>query len=831
MNQATHYETAPEDRIPFHLKLVYGLGAFINNLLAAAIGGMMIVLNLGLGMNPALVGLLSALPRLFDAFIDPVMGYVSDNTRSRWGRRRPYIFAGAILSGIALAVLWQLPRGETESFYFWYFLAGSVIFYVGYTIFAAPWVALGYELTPDYHERTRLMGVQNFVGQLAYVVAPWFLLIMQSRTYFDDMVDGAAGLAILIGAVTIAIGILPAIFLRERFQAMPAAEVPAHQHQPESTLSAFARVSADFFSGFATTLKSGEFFRLCVATFLIFNGFMLVSSFQFYVIIYYVFGGDKVLGAEYAGYVGTLGAISTFVVIFIVTWLGTRIGKRQALLASVGMSMLGYAMKWFCYNPAMPWLMLLPAPFLAFGLGSLFTLMPSMISDVVDKDELTTYQRREGMYGAVFWWVVKLGMAAALAAGGFLLNATGFDVALEGGQAPGTITLMRLFDSFLPFITSGVALWAIASFSITEERAREIRVELERRRGSPAAAVAEVAQSGAQAIPSRTARQEDIRPVPRQSSKPTRELYGQRKAMSREETIALYRGRESLQGYFSSVDVSDEDLRTQFRRVIDDGIHGISFSPYLEGQGPGTRIDEAQIRNRMSIIQPHVGWVRSFSCTDGNDATPRIAREGGLKTMVGIWLERDHEKNEKEIQNGINVARAGLADVVAVGNEVLLRGDLSEDELIGYIQRVKRAVPGVQIGYADAYFQFVDHPRVTEACDVILANCYPFWEGCAAEYATLYVKDMYRRATQAANGKKVIVSETGWPNIGSPVGGAVPSEANAIRYFLNIAKWAEEDGIEIFYFSSFDETWKIRDEGDVGAFWGLWDKDGQLKYV
>jgi len=830
MNPATRHETAPEDRIPFHLKLIYGLGAFINNLLAAAIGGMMIVLNLGLGMNPALVGLLSALPRLFDAFIDPVMGYISDNTRSRWGRRRPYIFAGAIVAGVALALLWQLPRGESESFYFWYFLAGSMIFYVGYTIYAAPWVALGYELTPDYHERTRLMGVQNFVGQLAYVVAPWFLLIMQSKTYFDDMVDGAAGLAILIGAVTIAIGILPAIFLRERFQDLPAGAAPTRQGQPESMPSALARHSIEFFSGFGLTLKSGPFFRLCVATFLIFNGFMLVSSFQFYVIIYYVFRGDKVLGAEYAGYVGTLGAISTFVVIFIVTWLGTKVGKRQALLVSIGLSMIGYALKWVCYDPDMPWLMLLPAPFLAFGLGALFTLMPSMISDVVDVDELTTYQRREGMYGAVFWWVVKLGMAAALAGGGFLLNATGFDVALEGSQTARAIVLMRLFDAFLPFITSGVALWAIVSFPITEERAYATRLELERRRGSPAAAAGEAPRSGGTELPSPSAAPEDIRPAPQKSPALTRELYGQRKALSREETIALYRGRESLQGYFSA-SFSDEDLRSAFRRVIDGKIHGISFSPYLEGQGPGTRIHESQIRDRLAIIAPHVSWVRSFSCTDGNEATPRIAREAGLKSMVGIWLERDHEKNEREIENGIKVARAGLADVLAVGNEVLLRGDLSEDELIGYIQRVKRAVPGVLVGYADAYFQFVDHPRVTAACDVILANCYPFWEGCAAEYATLYVKDMYRRAVQVANGKKVIISETGWPNIGSPVGAAMPSETSAIRYFLNICEWAEEEGIEVFYFSSFDETWKISDEGDVGAFWGLWDKDGRLKYV
>ncbi len=493
MSQAKQYETAPEDRIPFVQKLIYGLGAFINNLLAAAIGGMVIVLNLGLGMNPALVGLLGALPRLTDSITDPLMGYISDNTRSRWGRRRPYIFVGAILAGVVFALLWQLPRGQSEAFYFWYFLIGSLVFYLGYTIFATPWVALGYEMTPDYHERTRLMGVQNFVGQLAYVVAPWFLLFMQSKTYFDDMVDGAAGLAIIIAGVTIVIGIMPAIFLRERFKEIAQEEAVEHEGPPESATSVMLRNIRDFISGFAMTLKFKPFLKLCAATFLVFNGFMLISSFQFYVIIYYVFGGDKVLGAEYAGYAGSLGAISTFLVIFFVTWLGTKVGKRRAFFAAIGVSMIGYAMKWVCYNPDVPWLLLVPAPFLAFGLGGLFTLMPSMIADVVDMDELKTNERREGMYGSIFWWVVKLGMAAALAAGGFLLNATGFDVALEGNQAESTILLMRIFDALIPFITSGIAIWAIASFSITEERAHEIRRELEQRRGSPGELVPEPA--------------------------------------------------------------------------------------------------------------------------------------------------------------------------------------------------------------------------------------------------------------------------------------------------------------------------------------------------
>jgi glycoside/pentoside/hexuronide:cation symporter, GPH family len=493
MSSARLYETAPEDRIPFHLKLVYGLGAFVNNLLAAAIGGMVIVLNLGLGMNPALVGLVSAIPRLTDAFTDPLVGYISDNTRSRWGRRRPYLFVGAIAAGIIYALLWQLPAGKSEAFYFWYFLGGSLLFYLAYTVFATPWVALGYELTPDYHERTRLMGTQNFIGQLAYLIAPWFLLIMQSEMLFDGMVDGAAGLAIIIGAVVIGVGILPAIFLRERFGThIAGAHLPAVP-PVESWLASLLRNMKSFFRGFLITLKFRPFLKLCIATFLVFNGFMLVASFQFYVIIYYVFGGDMVEGARYAGYAGTLGAISTFVVIVLVTTIGTRLGKRTTFFFATGISMVGYALKWVCYNPDIPWLLLIPAPLMAFGLGGLFTLMPSMIADVVDADELNTRERREGMYGSIFWWVVKLGMAAALAGGGFLLNATGFDVALGGEQSERTIYLMRLSDAFIPCVASGLAIWAIYTFSITEEKAREVRTALELRRGELPAAMAQPA--------------------------------------------------------------------------------------------------------------------------------------------------------------------------------------------------------------------------------------------------------------------------------------------------------------------------------------------------
>lgn len=483
MNPSPKYQTAPEDRISVGKRLIYGLGGLINNLLAAASGGMMIVLNLGLGMNPGLVGLLGALPRLTDALTDPLMGFVSDHTKSRWGRRRPYIFIGAIIAGVTFALLWQLPRGQSETFYFIWFLVGSILFYLGYTVFATPWVALGYELTPDYHERTRLMGTQNFISQLAYVVSPWFLWIMTYEKFFDDQISGAAGLAVIIAFVTIGVGILPAIFLRERFKKIAEKEIDKAKAEMGGVSGVVLKNLISFFKGFVATLKSKPFLKLGLATFLVFNGFILISAFQTYVIIYYVCGGDQNLGAKYAGYAGSVGAVSTFVIIVFVTWLATRIGKRRAFFFSTGISMVGYALKWVCYNPDIPWLIILPAPLLAFSLGGLFTLMPSMMADVVDLDELESHERREGMFGSIFWWVVKLGMSAALAGGGYLLNATGFDVELGGSQTDQTLLLMRVFDVFIPIVASAIAIWAVAAFPITEEKAREVRAILEQRRG------------------------------------------------------------------------------------------------------------------------------------------------------------------------------------------------------------------------------------------------------------------------------------------------------------------------------------------------------------
>ncbi|WP_203256610.1 glycoside hydrolase family 17 protein [Hyunsoonleella ulvae] len=271
-------------------------------------------------------------------------------------------------------------------------------------------------------------------------------------------------------------------------------------------------------------------------------------------------------------------------------------------------------------------------------------------------------------------------------------------------------------------------------------------------------------------------------------------------------------------------------LQNIFKRVLKSRMHGIGFSPYEEGQEPGDQLSEKQIRRRLKVIKPYSKWVRSFSCTEGNELIPRIAKEMGMKTMVGAWLGNDMSINNKEIEGLKQLATEGVVDIAAVGNEVMYRGDLTEEELLKFIYDVKTEITDIPVGYVDAYYEFTLRPRITEACDIILANCYPYWEGCSIEYSLIYMKDMYNKAVKAGNGKKVIISETGWPSEGEGLNGAFPSKENAMKYFINTQLWAQEEGIDVFYFSSFDESWKVGAEGDVGAYWGIWDKNEKPKF-
>jgi len=475
--------TAPQDRVPVTQKVVYGLGALTNNLLSGAFGAMTIILNLGLGMDPAAIGLIQACSRITDAVTDPIMGFISDKTRTRWGRRRPYIVIGAILSGLVFALVWQIPAGHSQRLYIALLLIGINLFYAAYTVYAAPFIALGYEMTVDYYERIRIQGYGNVIGQIPWLALPWFYSLMQNKRLFHDSVQGARMLAIAVGIVVIAMGVLPGIFCREPLYgiARRTPDATAQQRTGWTWHGVWSYVR-EFFKGFGITLRNRRFLELAAVTFLVFNGFMMISGLGPYVIIFYVFGGDNVAGAQYVGLFGTVLSLCTFVAIILATWLATRIGKKWGFIVSTSLAIAGYVLKWFCYRPGSPNLIFWPAPLIAFGLGGLFTTVSAMIADVCDLDELENGQRREGTFGAIYWFMVKLGTAVALALSGYLLNLTGFLVQHGANQSPHTLLLMRIFEVGVPILAYGLAIVAMLAYDLTPERMREIRALLRKRR-------------------------------------------------------------------------------------------------------------------------------------------------------------------------------------------------------------------------------------------------------------------------------------------------------------------------------------------------------------
>lgn len=261
-------------------------------------------------------------------------------------------------------------------------------------------------------------------------------------------------------------------------------------------------------------------------------------------------------------------------------------------------------------------------------------------------------------------------------------------------------------------------------------------------------------------------------------------------------------------------------------------LYGLDFGPYVDGQDPnrGAWVREEQLLSRMRIVADYTDWIRTFGCSRGLEAAGRVAHGLGLKAAVGVWLSTNTTANDVEINNLIAVAQAGEADVVIVGSEVLLRRDLTEAQLISYINRVRAAVPGnIPVTTADAYSVFLEHPALVAAIDILFVNYYPFWEGVSIDTAVAAIHCWHDQVIDAAGGKRVVVSETGWPSCGTRVGSAVPSPESARFYALNFVSWAQSLNVDYFYFEALDESWKAAYEGPQGACWGIWKKDGHLK--
>ncbi len=472
-----HYTTAEKDRVPLMQKAAFGAGHLVNNLLPGALGVFMFFLLTAFGMDPFLAGLLGGLPRFYDAITDPIMGFISDNTKSRFGRRRPYIFVGAILSGVLFAVLWQLSPDNSQTYNFWYFLIFSLIYLTGNTIFSTPLIGLGYEMTSDYNERTRLMAFSQTLGQIAWMIVPWFWVLIANPNLFETQAIGVRKLSMIVGAVCIVLGIMPAIFCK----GIDASKMEGRVKITYKTL--FSNLM-DLFRGIVQVSKNIPFMRLCGATFLVFNGFQLVASFSYFIIVFYMFKGDYGLAGNWPAWFSTVSAIITaFLVIPVISAIANRVGKRNAFIISTFISIVGYLLKWWGFNPENPWLMFMPLPLMVFGIGGLFTLMMSMTADVCDLDELNNgMPRKEGTFGAIYWWMVKLGQALALVLGGLVLKLVGFDqnAAIQTAE---TITKLRIADITIPALTALLAILVMWKYDLTEKKAREIKMQLVARRG------------------------------------------------------------------------------------------------------------------------------------------------------------------------------------------------------------------------------------------------------------------------------------------------------------------------------------------------------------
>ena len=775
-------------KVPFGHKVAFGLGMLANQMFPAALGIFMVVLVQDMGFPTWMWGILFFLPRAYDAVIDPIMGFISDNTRSKWGRRRPYVFIGAVMLGVGFVAMWQLHRADGIPYNFAYFLFWSLVFFTGLTVFSIPYVAMGYEMSDDFHERTSIMAVAQWIGQWAWVIAPWFWVVMYDPGWFPNADTATRTLSVWVGVACMLLAMVPAVFLPSRSTVDDTQFVPL-------TLANVGRGFTELLHGFKEAFGCVPFRKLCFATFLIFNAFNTVAAFSFFIVVYHLFNGDTAAAGIWPTLFGSIGAlVTTFAVIPTVAWMSRKTGKKTAFMLSQGISILGYVLLWFLMVPGKPWMFMLALPFFSFGLGGLFTLMMSLTADVCDLDELATGKRREGIFGAIYWWMVKLGFAVAGLLSGAIMALVAFTPG-AAAQPAGAVDGLRLFYSGVPIFGTLLAMWFMRDYDLDEKRAREVHAELERRRHRTS--VGSSQGSGA-----RTWLADHGLLLPGAQPSPLA-------AKSSDEIRALY--------------------TEQFQR----GLYGLCFSAYGTGQRAGDPLQAAAVSRRIDLIAPHTRWVRSFACTEGHEVIPRLARAKGLKTVVGAWISHDRDRNERELEALIQLAKEGQVDIAVVGNEVLLRGELPEPELLAYLQRVRAAVPeDVKVSCVDAYFQFLERPALTAACDVLLPNCYPFWEGADIAVASQYLRRMHA-LVKAAGGedRPVIVAETGWPSRGQPVGAAVPSTANAMRYFVDVQQWARSEGVKLFYFSSFDEPWKLAQEGEVGTQWGLWDKDERLKYA
>lgn len=466
-----HHITAPADRVPLSQKIAYGMGMIVT---VVAVNSVIQLTSLfyvvGLGVSAVLIGYAQAFPRLWDALVDPFLGNMSDNFRSRYGRRIPFLIVGGVLIGIAFWLLWTVPRSWSKDAMFGYFVVVSLFFYTVVPVYAIPHGALGLEMTQDYHEKTAVFAFASFIGNIGALTLPWVYFLANRPIFGGDTVTGIKWVCLGMSVLLTGAAMWCALVCKEG----KYAQAVAQQRVP-------------ILESFKTTYRNATFVRLVTAFVLLIVGFQLVMGFNNYIQIFFLFDGNTGAASTLMAQNGTLWAAVGIAGIVPMTWLSKRVGKRITVILALALIIGGNLSKIVCYSRAHPFLTMIPTVCLSLGMVFAFSLVNSMIADICDEDELNTSVRREGIYFAVYNWWWKVAVSIASVASGYLQRYTGF---IEGAptQSESTLFWLRAWEISLPAALCLVSVWLMFKYPLTEERAYQIKTLLEERRAKAAAA-------------------------------------------------------------------------------------------------------------------------------------------------------------------------------------------------------------------------------------------------------------------------------------------------------------------------------------------------------
>ena len=480
--------------LPVREKVAWGMGAFGETLAAGGLNVLFTpIYNIGFGMSSVLVGWAIAIPRFVDMITDPLMGDISDRHRSRYGRRRPFIFAGTFLMAFSAALCYLASPYWSEGKLFAYTLATCTFFYLMYTIFAVPYSALGLELTDDYDERTDVQKYRMAFASLAIFATPWFYKACLTAgeyirahvesglsTWYGFLLQPIAQMAADPGvkvevlgvrymAWALAIGIIvtalpAALFTREKVHH----DIP-HQHH-------FLR------SGWHA-LQNHSFRTVCLMIFFVICGMFYMGVFATYANIFYVCGGDKSSGATWNGFYGTVSGVASLLAALAMPALTRWLDKKKVLMIGLGVSAAAIGASWFLLNPAYPALQLVIAFVVGGGTGACWMLCGALIADICDEDELLHGHRREGIFSAFYGFAVKLAFSGIALTVGYALVFVGYDAGNEK-MSPEALTRLRLFIALVPSVCLLAAMAVFVPYSLSRDRLRDIQEALRLRRAS-----------------------------------------------------------------------------------------------------------------------------------------------------------------------------------------------------------------------------------------------------------------------------------------------------------------------------------------------------------